>query len=313
MNARTRSRYEQLLRDVTSKAQQTKNQADCRDVLKTYTSFFEDSHVFVAWSQSSTKPMSTAQAYKNQTNLVELKPLNSEYVYIKLARFNQREVDKLDSLLRANAKLLASTPNLIFDLRGNGGGNASTSEEMIKVIYTNPVVYPAWDYRSSAERIKAAAKDLEANQRDTVANAFFYQRAKKLLRDLKTNPGAMIRNGEDLTRTIEVDPATTPQRIAFLIDKGCGSSTEFFVFEGKQSKKVTSFGTNTHGVMDYGEDQDFPLCDVTFSLAVPWGRNGWVRQFRIDNVGFTPDVKIPPTEKDWLGFVQRYYQRTAEK
>ncbi|MBC8152388.1 MAG: hypothetical protein H7Z72_05710, partial [Bacteroidetes bacterium] len=168
VNARTRSRYEQLLRDVTSKAKQTKNQADCRDVLKTYTSFFEDSHVFVAWSQSSTKPISTAQAYRNQTNSVELKPLNSEYVYVKLARFNQQEVDKLDSLLRANAKLLASTPNLIFDLRGNSGGNAGTSEEMIKVIYTNPVVYPAWDYRSSAERIKAAAKDLEANQRDTV-------------------------------------------------------------------------------------------------------------------------------------------------
>ncbi|GAB3502293.1 hypothetical protein GCM10027341_30110 [Spirosoma knui] len=309
----TRSSYEQLLRTARLKAKQAKTQRECRDVLKRYTSFFRDSHVFILWNESAAKPITSAEAYKDRTDLVELKPLNKEYVYVKLAVFNQREVDKLDSLLRANVSLLANTPNLIFDLRGNGGGNASTSDEMIKLIYTNPIVYPAWDYRSSDERIKAATKELESYQKDTVANAFFYQRAKQLLRDLKAKPGGMVREGEDLTRTVEVSPTAAPQRIAFLIDKGCASSTEFFVFEGKQSKKVTLFGTNTHGVMDYGSDQNFDLCDGRFNLAVPWGRNGWVRQFRIDNVGFAPDVNIPSTETDWIGFVQRYYQNTAKK
>jgi hypothetical protein len=42
-------------------------------------------------------------------------------------------------------------------------------------------------------------------------------------------------------------------------------------------------------------------------LATPWGRNGWVKDFRIDKVGFKPDVSIPEGEKDWVDFVQKYY------
>lgn len=51
--------------------------------------------------------------------------------------------------------------------------------------------------------------------------------------------------------------------------------------------------------MDYGSDQDFRICDGIYNLATPWGRNGWVKDFRIDNVGFKPDVRIPEGEKDW--------------
>ena len=126
---------------------------------------------------------------------------------------------------------------------------------------------------------------------------------------IKNNPGKLVNDGEDFERTYDIDPKAYPQHIAFLMDKDCGSATEFFIYEGKQSKKVTLFGTNSHGVMDYGADQNINLCDGTFNLAVPWGRNGWVREFRIDNVGFAPDVRIPEREKDWVGFVQRYYAK----
>ncbi|GAB2545386.1 hypothetical protein GCM10027085_41270 [Spirosoma aerophilum] len=308
VTAQTRPQYERFLQELRTKARKASTQATCHDVLKAYTAFFKDSHVFVIWQKTMSSPVLYSDLIKDRTDLVELRPLNSEYIYVKLAIFNQREVDKLDSLLRANASLLAKTPNLIFDLRGNGGGTGSTSDEMIKVIYTNPIVYPAWDYRSSAEKIKDTSKEIQGYQKDTVSNAYFYQRAKRLLEDMKARPGSLIREGEDLTRTVEVAPAGNPKRVAFLIDKGCGSSTEFFVFEGKQSKKVTLFGTNTHGVMDYGSDQNFNLCDGTFNLAVPWGRNGWVRHYRIDNIGFAPDVRIPEDEKDWISFVQRYYE-----
>ncbi|MVM35963.1 hypothetical protein GO755_38475 [Spirosoma sp. HMF4905] len=310
VNLQTQAQYNQLVQTVRKQARQADSQTTCRDVLKAYTSFFKDSHVFVIWRQSASQRTVYAEAVKNRSDLVEFKQLNQDYLYVKLSLFNQREVDRLDSLLRANQDLIAKTPNLIFDLRGNGGGNASTTDEMIKLIYTNPIVYPAWDYRSSPERIQATLDELAGYQKDTVANAFFYQRAKQLLKDMLANPGGLVREGEALTRTADVDPAANPRRVAFLIDKGCGSSTEFFVFEGKQSKKVTLFGTNTFGVMDYGSDQNFNLCDGTFNLAVPWGRNGWVRQYRIDTIGFAPDVRIPAGEKDWVAFVQRYYQKS---
>ncbi|WP_254448810.1 S41 family peptidase [Spirosoma rhododendri] len=298
VTAQTRSQYSQLLQRVRSDAGQARTMDDCGKVLTAYTSFFRDSHVFAIWNRSGDKLQTAKEAYKNATNLVEFNQLNPDFVYVKLAHFNERDVNELDSLLRANAALIARTPNLILDLRGNGGGNTSTSEEMIKLIYTNPIIYPAQDERSSKERIEDAEKEVRSYRKDTVSNAFFYQRAKKLVQDLKANPGGMVRYGDDLTRTADVSPTANPQRVALLIDKDCGSSTEYFVYEGKQSRKVTTFGTNTHGVMDYGGDQNKALCDGTFNLAVPWSRTGWTRQFRIDNVGFAPDVRIPTTERD---------------
>jgi hypothetical protein len=300
----TRPAYEKLVTELRNRAPKAQTEGECLKILQDYTGFFKDSHVFIIWQGWRPKGMTTTQANASRTDLVQFKQLNDDFLYLKLAAFDQREVDKIDSILIANKSLLAKMPYLIFDLRGNGGGNAGTSDEMAKLIYTNPIVYPSWDYRSSEEYIAYMEKSFKS-QKDT-ANPY-YARAKRLLKAVKEQPGELVRDGDDLQRTYEIDPKAYPQQIAFLIDKGCGSATEFFIYEGKQSKKVTLFGVNSHGVMDYGSDQNFDLCDGTFNLAVPWGRNGWVREFRIDNIGFAPDVRIPGSENDWIAFVQRYY------
>ncbi len=300
----SRPAYDKLVKDVRNRAPKAKTEGQCLKILQEYTRFFKDSHVFIIWQGWRKKGMSAMEANASRTDLVDFRQLNNDFLYLKLAAFDQREVRKIDSILIANKTLLARTPYLIFDLRGNGGGNASTSDEMAKLIYTNAITYPSWDYRSSEEYINAAEKYLKS-QKDTTDP--YYARSRRLLKAIKNSPGKLVNDGEDLQRTYDIDPKAYPQHIAFLVDKGCGSATEFFIYEGKQSKKVTLFGTNSHGVMDYGSDQNFDLCDGTFNLAVPWGRNGWVREFRIDNVGFAPDVHIPASEKDWVAFVQRYY------
>ena len=84
---------------------------------------------------------------------VQFKALNKDFVYLKLGKFNQEDVTKLDGLIRTHKALIYRTPNLIVDLRGNPGGDAGSSQEMIQLIYTNALVYPAWQYRSSPELI----------------------------------------------------------------------------------------------------------------------------------------------------------------
>ena len=242
--------------------------------------------------------------------IVEFKILNPQFIYLRLARFDQGDVQQLDSLLKANRGVIAKARNIIVDLRGNGGGNASSSDEMIRLIYTNPIIYPSWQYRSSPELIKATQNTVARLQTGSGNNDWMLKRQVTLLTALQAHPGQLVSGGEDLTR--KVDSTTIlPQRIAFLLDGSCGSSTEFFVFEGKQSKKVTTFGSNTHGVMDYGQAQSFTLACRQYVLGIPWGRNGWIERFgyRIDNVGFRPDVRIPVSESDWVGFVMRYWQK----
>jgi hypothetical protein len=63
--------------------------------------------------------------------------------------------------------------------------------------------------------------------------------------------------------------------------------------------------------MDYGNAHSFPLPCGSFTISIPFGRNGWIERFgyRIDSIGFQPDVPIPPTEKDWIRFVIDYWSK----
>lgn len=237
---------------------------------------------------------------------VLLKLINQDFVYLKLGRFNQIDVDKLDSLVRANRKTIQNTKNLIIDLRGNPGGNSGSSQEMIRLIYTNPIIYPAWKYRSSPELIRAKKEvvvKLSKNDPDKRIES-----QQSLLKRLIDYPGQLVNGGDSVVRTVD-SVSHYPERVALLVDKGSGSSSEFFVFEGKQSKKVTLFGENTAGVMDYGEVQNLNLSCGQYMISIPWGRNGWIERFgfRIDNIGFVPDVPITSTEPDWVQFIVDYW------
>jgi len=239
---------------------------------------------------------------------VQFKVLNKDFIYLKLGKFNQEDVDKLDSLIRANQVVIHKTKNLILDLRGNPGGSSNASQEMIQLIYTNPIIYPAWQYRSSPELIEAKKKEIAELSKNDPYNRLKGQQL--LLNRLLDRPGQLVSGGDSIVRTVD-SISTYPERVAFLIDKGSGSSAEFFTFEGKQSKKVTLFGANTAGVMDYGEAQDLNLSCGQYLITVPWGRNGWIERFgfRIDNIGFAPDVPILSGEPDWVQFVVIYWSK----
>ncbi len=260
-----------------------------------------------AWYRND-KNSNLGDAKSESEEAVIFKALNKDFVYLKLGQFNQTQVDKLDSLLRANKAIIQNTKNLILDLRGNTGGNSSSSEEMIKLIYTNPIIYPAWKYRSSPDLIRAKKEVLnELSKNDPYK---MLESQQRLLQRLVKHPGQLVSGGDSIVRTVD-SIGRHPERVALLVDKRSGSSSEFFAFEGKQSKKVTLFGENTAGAMDYGEVQNINLSCGQYLVSIPWGRNGWIERFgfRIDNIGFIPDVPIPSTEPDWVQFVVDYWSK----
>ncbi len=296
----TKPAYEKLLIDLRKAAQNTDSEKECYEILKQYIAFFKDRHVavFPDWEVNTRQ-----EEIKNMK--VEFKQINNEFLYAKLPIFNIKEVETLDSLLMANKELITKTPYLIFDFRGNGGGDASATDEMVKLIYTNPIVYPEWQYRFSKEYISLMESWIEA-EKDTTN--FKYFPSKTLLEEMKKNPGQFAGYTGDYKITHEIDIDKKTKKVAFLIDKECGSSTEFFVYTGKQSKKVTLFGTNTQGVMDYGDVQNFVICKNKFYVGIATAKNGWTKDFHIDNIGFEPDVRITPEDGDWVEFVMKYYK-----
>jgi hypothetical protein len=239
---------------------------------------------------------------------VQFKVVNKDFVYLKLGKFNPAEVHQFDSLVKLNRSIIFGTRNLIIDLRGNPGGYSGTSQAMLQLIYTNPVIYPSWQLRSSPELIESIKQEVAGLSKNDPYNRLKSQQS--LLERLIENPEKLVSSGDSIVRRLD-SISRYPERVAVLIDKGSGSSAEFFVFESKQSKKTRLFGTNTFGVMDYGDASQVRLSCGNYVLSIARGRNGWIERFgfRIDNTGFKPDVLIPSTEKDWIQFVVNYWSK----
>jgi C-terminal processing protease CtpA/Prc len=95
-----------------------------------------------------------------------------------------------------------------------------------------------------------------------------------------------------------------PRTVAILVDRYCASSCESFLFAAKQSSKVTVYGENTGGFLDYGNVMAVPTPNPALSLNMPTARSGHLEERAYDNVGIDPDVRIPEGVLMWVEWVR---------
>jgi C-terminal processing protease CtpA/Prc len=231
-------------------------------------------------------------------------------VYVRLPLFTIAQVAKLDSLLKANRPLIGRTPSLIFDMRGNGGGDSGAwgSEEFMRLFYTQPIPLPTSRFRASDEYISTQAAYVERLRKQPAPNAREVALNQQLLDSLRAHRSGFVPNVQQ--HVLRYDSVRAyPQRIAVLMDKGCGSAAEYFLAMAKYSTKITRFGTHTGGFMDYGNANPFPLACADFTMYLPVTRMPWVDTAPIDNIGYPPDVPIGSGEKDWVQFVLNYWAK----
>jgi hypothetical protein len=241
---------------------------------------------------------------------VIVKPLTPDVVYVRLPYFTIAQVAKLDSLLNVNRALIGRTPSLIFDMRGNGGGDSGAwgSEEFMRLFYTQPIPLPTSRFRASDEYIATQTAYVERLRKQPTPDAKEVALNQQLLDSLRAHRGGFVPNVRQ--HVLRYDSVRAyPQRIAVLQDKGCGSAAEYFLAMAKYSTKITRFGTYTGGFMDYGNANPFPLACADFTLYLPVTRMPWVDTAPIDNIGYAPDVPIARDEKDWVQFVLTYWAK----
>ncbi len=235
-----------------------------------------------------------------------VKPLDSTTVYIRIPTFNISSM-MVDSVMKVHDAMIRKSPYLIIDIRDNGGGANSSFPPILKYLNTNNFKDIYSHFRSSHDKIIAEKNIIEqAIKQGGVSEKEAKSWKESILKNEKQK-GKMVRSeGEDINFK-EITP--NPQKVAVLMNDGCYSSAEYFVYFAKQSKKVTLFGTHTGGVMDYGNVRQQKLSCPDFELSLPTTRSGWVDTAPIDNIGFQPNVKIPNAEKDWVKFVMEYQKK----
>jgi len=252
--------------------------------------------------------------WKNNNNGLDFNQLDKETSYIKIPTFFNND-SKIEKLVTSNDKAIRKSKYLIIDLRGNGGGNSGWSF-LLPYVMTNPIKQDSPLLRISKDNVQLKKSDLEYVVKNPLPAELkkyypdeYISTLKKIYEELPDTKNVFYAVPG---LTIPVDSVLdSPSKVALITDELCGSSTEYFFQLMKQSKKTIRYGSNSVGMMDYeGPTSTTPLPCKELILMMPVSKSSWTDKSPIDEVGFSPDIKLNISEKQWVEYIVKDLKRT---
>jgi hypothetical protein len=217
---------------------------------------------------------------------------------------------------------ITSTPNLIIDIRNNGGGLDDYYQILSDLVYTQPYQSKGVEWYATENNIKMYEDCLKNGDVRNGEEGIHW--INSLLSEMKKNVGGFVIHPlMEVDQTIKNDTIFLyPKRIGIIINEGNASSAEQFLLSAKQSSKVILFGnSNTAGVLDYSNAISENLPSNKFELIFPMSRSRRLPDHPIDNIGISPDVNVPYSATDqlfdrldqWVYFVKNYLELINNK
>ncbi len=221
------------------------------------------------------------------------------------------------NLVKKNWDEISSRPNLIIDIRNNGGGQDQYYKVLAQLIYTKPYTSKGVEWYASKGNIKDFEDQLANGQIKNGAEGIKW--TKSLLSEMRKSVGQFVVHpmmGKD--KVIERDSIFSyPRKIGIIINENNASSAEQFLLEAKESEKAILFGNeNTDGVLDYSNTTRAEFPSGHFRLKYPMTRSRRLPEYPIDNIGISPEINIPfPATQQlydrldsWVYFVKHYLE-----
>jgi len=238
--------------------------------------------------------------------------LNDSTFYLRVPGFS---TNTANDLVEKHWNEITTRPNLIVDIRNNGGGQDNYYKRLAELIYTNPYESKGVEWYST----KGIIEDWEDAIKKVHIKKGGEEWANVLLKKIKEKVGGfVIHPFHEGDTKIERDTVYSyPKNVGIIINSGNASSAEQFLLTAKNSSKVILFGNeNTAGVLDYSNITPKELPSGKYKLWLPATRSRRLPDHPIDNIGIAPDIHIPlePTLQlfdrldDWVYFVKNYLE-----
>ena len=227
--------------------------------------------------------------------------ISKSTVLLRIPSFGQENKSLIDSLLTINQNLITSHKNLVIDLRDNGGGSDESYNKLIPYLYTNPIRSVGVEYLSTPLNNKRMTFIMN----NTNFSDDTREWAKESLKKLNMNIGKFVTLNDNIVNVDTLDTIYSyPKNVAILINRNCGSTTEQFLLEAKQSKKVKLFGTTTLGALDISNMYFVNSPCDEFKLWYCLTKSYRIPEMTIDNIGIQPDFFLDKTvhEYEWIDY-----------
>jgi len=258
----------------------------CEEILGEWLATLGDRHIQLVAARRPSNPAVAAPDRSPQFEIV-----SEDAALIRARSFIPRFREPLEQLVAEHREEILARPELIIDLRGNGGGADATYRVLAELVYSKPVTEIGMDALATLENIAAWEQVLRDINLPPAVQKEFEDRVAAM----KQRPGEWVSMGEDLVITREGVEA--PSRVAILIDGLCGSTCEQFVLEARQSDKVRLFGTPTAGVIDYANLLPHELPSGR-RLLLPSTRSRRLPGEAVDGIGIAPNFAMDPDQFD---------------
>lgn len=260
-----------------------------------------DFGIYGKWYKNQQKVTVKRSVKQNVDLSPKFKILDNKTCLFLLPSFGDMNyINKMDSIIEENDILLKKTEHLIIDIRNNLGGSVLIYEKLMPYLYTNAILTEGASILATQDNINDGYSEEHPQLSDSMQKEL-----KKKLEMLKINKDQLY-NAYPVD-TIKFDKVLKyPQRISILINRSTGSAAELFLLEAKQSKKVKVYGENSAGAVDYTEFIKSKMPCNFYVLYYPASRSNRLPEYPLDNIGITPDIKIPAEISDWIDYVRKH-------
>ena len=239
-----------------------------------------------------------------------MRRLSPQTLWLRIPDFNDSRAAPLRELVAAHRQELASTPNLVIDLRNNGGGSDYVYAPLVPLLYTRPIVTIGMEMRASADNIALRQEVADRIRDGAPDNAAAIEAQNRLMRERLGQYVMPDPRPFDIERHEMVLPF--PRRIAVLID-GAGSTGEQFLLLARQSRKATLFGQrNSAGVLDFANVVGMPTPSGRHMLQWATSRSLRLPQDPVDPDGIAPDIRIPDDVRDAVRYAAQWLERQVD-
>ncbi len=210
--------------------------------------------------------------------------------YLRFPDFWTVTPEHVDSIMNANHEKLIAAEFIIIDVRDNGGGNDNTYYPVLPYLMSGPIQIPNTGFWMSEYNIKQFLKTSDFEDKTYEEYTEEERQTYDYLMTFKDS--VYFEDPDNYFYTFKPDTLYSgPKKVILLINEGCGSSGETFIYRANQSDKVVVYGQNTAGVVDgfNGLSKDIGCFELTYPSSY---RAMDLDKNPIDPYGIAPDVYV---------------------
>lgn len=240
--------------------------------------------------------------FEGETHWPTIQKIDDDNVLFSIPDFDV-DIKVWNALVKENQATLLNAKNLIFDIRGNRGGNA--------IYFSVFNLFSDREMPGGQGHVLASEDILAYFERNMQYSKKIYG---PVVEAIKENMGAIVDGPLYPKRNYKRKNKSKVENVAILTDEACMSAAESFILHSMQaSSLVKTFGSPTNGVIDYTSvgsvflkssgSQRIILAFPTSTLHKDIPENGY------NKTGMIPDVPIDNKVNDKVAFIVEYYKK----